>query len=138
MKSELNSRIKKYRKLADLTQEDVAKSLNMKLSTYSQMERGGKIKAEYIEPIAKILNVDPIVLLFGEQNDNDITLPPIAPTPERDLRQPPPPPIFMDETETVLPLKNREIQAIKIIRALSPEQREETYKYIHNKHLEKK
>lgn len=138
MKNELNSRIKKYRKLAELTQEDVAKALNMKLSTYSQMERGGNIKANYIEPIAKILNVDPIVLLFGEQDSKEaIVLPPIIPAPEPIIKQPPPPIITIDEEETVLPLKNREIQAIKIIRSLSQEEREETYKYIQNKHLKK-
>lgn len=135
MKNELNSRVKKYRNLAELTQEQVADALNMKHSTYSQMERGGKIRAAYIEPLAKILNVDPMVLLFGEQDESEIPLPPVVPAPEPTLRNPPP--IFLDETETILPLKNREIQAIKIIRSLSPEQREETYKYIQNKYSKK-
>ena len=138
MKNELNSRIKKYRNLADLTQEQVASALNMKPSTYSQMERSGNIKAHLVDPIAKILNVDPVVLLFGEKVEPPVTLPPIAPPPEPLLKQPVPPIFVIDNSDDVLPLKNREIQTIKIIRSLPPEKSEEIYKFIHQKHLESK
>lgn len=138
MKNELNSRIKKYRNLADLTQEQVASALNMKPSTYSQMERSGNIKAHLVDPIAKILNVDPVVLLFGEKVEPPVTLPPITPPPEPTLKQPVPPIFVIDNSDDVLPLKNREIQTIKIIRSLPPEKSEEIYKFIHQKHLESK
>ena len=42
----INQRIALYRKMANLTQTEVAEKMGMKCSTYSQMERKGSISSE--------------------------------------------------------------------------------------------
>ena len=50
-----------------MTQVELANVLDMKPSTYSQMERRGKISAYDLIRIAKVLNVSVSFLLFGEE-----------------------------------------------------------------------
>ena len=52
MKNEINVHIKKLRKEARLTQEDMAKMLNMKRSTYAHIESYGSFKPEQLRIIA--------------------------------------------------------------------------------------
>lgn len=66
MDIEINKRVLKYRKKSGMLQIDVAQALNMKLSTYSQMERLGDISAERIRKLADIFKIDVRVLLYGE------------------------------------------------------------------------
>ena len=56
---EVNRRIALYRKMANLTQTEVAEKMGMKCSTYSQMERKGSISTERLLTICKILGVTP-------------------------------------------------------------------------------
>ncbi len=64
----INERIKKYRNFSGLSQEEVAEKLNMKLSTYSQMEREGNVSAAKIIDLAYVFNISPIVLMHGEDS----------------------------------------------------------------------
>lgn len=60
----VNQRIALYRKMANLTQTEVAEKMGMKCSTYSQMERKGKINTERLLALSKILGVTPEMLLY--------------------------------------------------------------------------
>lgn len=68
MDIEINKRVAKYRKRAGMKQWEVAERLDMKSSTYSQMERVGDISAERIRNLAEIFNVDVKDLLYGESS----------------------------------------------------------------------
>ena len=68
----INKRIKYYRKKAGYCQYDVAEMLDMKLDTYSKMERFGNISCEILIKLSDILQVNPLLLLYNEE---DITLP---------------------------------------------------------------
>ena len=68
MRSAINERVKKYRILAGLSQEEVAKKLNMKTSTYSQMERNGNISAQTIMKLAEIFGVSATTLMYDEND----------------------------------------------------------------------
>ncbi len=98
MSETINERIRKYRNLRKLTQIEVAKSLGMKSSTYSQMERGGSIITDRLIKIAHLLTVDVRELIFGKFYDFTV------PKPE--------PPSKLKEFNIVLTLK--EINYIKI------------------------
>ncbi|MBE6808568.1 MAG: hypothetical protein E7524_03765 [Ruminococcaceae bacterium] len=55
----------------------------MRLSTYSQAERKGKIKTDFLIKIAEILEVDVVYLLTGKENkvcDSEITIPAVITT----------------------------------------------------------
>ena len=62
----INQRVRKYRKDLFLNQSDVAQMLGMKTSTYSQMERMGNITCDTLLKLTKILKVDVLKLLYGE------------------------------------------------------------------------
>ncbi len=66
MEESINQRIRRYRKRAALTQSQLGEMLGIKTSTYSQMERKGKITCDVLLRLAKVLNVDATVLLLGE------------------------------------------------------------------------
>ncbi len=63
----VNQRIAKCRKLANLTQTDVAEKLGIKCSTYSQMERKGLVTAERLFEMSKIFGVTPCYLYDGKE-----------------------------------------------------------------------
>lgn len=67
----INKRVVHYRKLANLTQIETAEKMGMKISTYSQMERVGKISGERIVRLAEIFNIDPYLLLHNEFDDGN-------------------------------------------------------------------
>lgn len=62
----VNQRIRHYRKKLKYTQADVAEMLDMKTSTYSQMERIGNITCETLIKLTKNLKTDALTLLYGE------------------------------------------------------------------------
>ena len=64
MDRSINQRIALYRKMANLTQTEVAEKMGMKCSTYSQMERKGSISTERLLVLADILGVTPEMLLY--------------------------------------------------------------------------
>ena len=65
----INKRIAFYRRMKDMRQEDVAAKLGMVNSTYSRMERAGKIKADILIKIAEVLEISPDLLFHGEDTD---------------------------------------------------------------------
>lgn len=64
MDRKINQRIALYRKMANLTQTEVAEKMGMKCSTYSQMERKGAISTDRLLVLADILGVTPEMLLY--------------------------------------------------------------------------
>ena len=64
--SEINERIATMRKLKGLKQSEMARRLKMKESTYSQMERQGKIDCERLLKICDIFKCSPLEILFDE------------------------------------------------------------------------
>lgn len=64
MDKSINRRIAIYRKMANLTQTEVAEKMGMKYSTYSQMERKGSISSERLLALSKILGVSTEMLLY--------------------------------------------------------------------------
>ena len=87
MDIEINKRVAKYRKKCRMKQFEVAELLDMKVSTYSQMERLGDISAERIRKLAEIFNIDVKKLLYGE-----------------DYSTPEPAPIYDPEKFILLPI----------------------------------
>lgn len=79
----INERIRHFRKRLKYTQADVAKMLDMKISTYSQMERKGNITCETLIKLTDILKTDALTLLYGENyeesnvNSKEITAEPV-------------------------------------------------------------
>ncbi len=63
----VNERIVKYRNLANLTQTEIAEKLDIKCSTYSQMERQGIVSAERLFKLSEIFGVSPCQLFKGEE-----------------------------------------------------------------------
>lgn len=104
-KKEINARIASIRKLRGYKQADIAEFLGLKTSTYSQMERNGNITGEMIIKIAKIFDIDPRIILCGEEETET-----------------PPPPDPIDPP--IGKLKNSEENIIKIIRNLNKEKHE--------------
>lgn len=67
MRGPINERVAYYRKLANLSQTDTAEALNMKYSTYSQMERKGTISGDMIMRLAEVFGVRPEYLLYDPE-----------------------------------------------------------------------
>jgi transcriptional regulator with XRE-family HTH domain len=66
MTESINARIRRYRKAAHLTQSQLGEMLEIKTSTYSQMERNGQITCDMLLRLANVLKIDVSVLLLGE------------------------------------------------------------------------
>ena len=114
MGSEINKRVTKYRKLAHLTQKQVAELMEMRNSSYSQMERVGDISAERIVKLAEIFGINVGLLLYGEE----IELPNNHNIPQTDVVILPKLPFGMN----YVPLKNKSKSIITIIQHLPPKQ----------------
>ncbi len=116
--STLNERIVKCRKLANLTQTDMAEKLNIKCSTYSQMERKGIISAERLFDMAEIFDVSPCYLFGEEESCRKKAETPLIPQNETTLtfmRQPEAPAIKRD----VFVVTKKEESIIKLLRNFS-------------------
>ena len=107
---EINARIASIRKLREYKQADVAEFLGIKVSTYSQMERKGNITGEMILRLAEIFDVDPKIILCGEEIEET---PVSVPTTVSD------PPQIM--------LTNSESNVIKILRNLNKSKQEQVF-----------
>lgn len=129
MNETINQRVAKCRKLANLTQTDVAEKLGMKCSTYSQMERKGIISAERLSKMADIFNVSPNYLLNGEE-PNIYEVPPTVPTQVKHneglLRQEPP---TIPQKEIFVVTKKEE-SLLKIIRNFSKPNYDRVMKFV--------
>lgn len=112
----VNENVATYRKIRGYKQSDIADILDMKQSTYSQMERKGNIPAMTLWHIAKILDV-PIQNFFDNSHAN----------------QPDDP----FNPEEFSPLTNKEKGAITIIRNLSKPKQDEVYDFIAKKYHRK-
>ena len=131
--SQFNDRIRQLRKKKGLSQAELAERLGMKTSTYSQMERSGKILAQTILDIAAILEIDheEIMnpenenLINTEQNNNDFAV----------LEQPH---LNLDINEHKgITLTNREENAIIMLRNLKPADKEYIYSMLKELHDKK-
>ena len=85
MEETINQRIKNFRRRLNYTQEQIALKMGMKPSTYSQMERCGKISSERITKLAQILETDAVTLLYGEKQNITNFVEPIEPKVEKPL-----------------------------------------------------
>lgn len=139
MSETINQRILKYRKLANLTQAEVADKLGMKSNAYSQMERKGNISADRLVALASIMGIHPDILLFGE-TENDIVINKLDFTPKpknsRKLKQSPT--SFVDSLQSGFVATHKEENIIKIIRHLPKDVRAEVMEYIEQKYKEYK
>lgn len=132
MKSTVNSRIREARKKKGYTQAQLAEFINMKCSTYSQMERQGSISVERALEIAKILDADEDYILLGKQKENLFDKDSISPTvltanePQSFLEQ-----IKSGQDELILTHNEKNI--IKNLRMLKPKDKAEIIKFIESK-----
>lgn len=132
----INQRVARCRKLANLTQTDVAEKLNMKCSTYSQMERKGIISAERLLKLAQIFDVSPNYLLNGQEIPG-YELPPVTDSQnhengERLLQS-----TSLPKSETFIITKKEE-NFIKMVRYLSKSAREDIMDYVHTLYTREK
>lgn len=126
MADAINQRIKKFRRGLHYTQEQIALKMGMKPSTYSQMERCGKISSARITQLAEILETDAITLLYGE-TEKTITLvqPPIDPKP-----------VISEEKPLVIPnlsssdLTAREAALVKMFKNISEPNKTLVYEFV--------
>ncbi len=143
MDKDINLRIREYRKLKKMTQEELGKALGMKCSTYSQMERKGKITVDIAKAISEILGVDPDIIIHGEkQTPLDLapietnTLPLRDPT-DNPYGKPYEPEIIISYKSGDFPLSVEETLLITQIRALESEDKQELIDFI-DRRLKKK
>ncbi len=66
MPSLVNERIRNLRKQRKYSQKYVAQKMNMKVSTYSQMEREGNITCDALIELCEILDADVLSILYGK------------------------------------------------------------------------
>lgn len=70
---DIGTRIYKRRKELNLTQEDLAESMNVSIQMISNLERGNKaIKIDNLLNLCAILKVSTDFILTGKHNNNDI------------------------------------------------------------------
>ena len=135
----VNQRIFHYRKLAGLTQAEVAERMGMKIPTYSKMEREGRITVDKLEKIAAILEININYLLKDTPKAVKTVYIPIH-TPEDEVsgtnvvEQPIP-----TEKPFIVPPyvpTNRERNAMKIVHNLPKADQDEIYALIEKKYNE--
>ena len=120
--NDVNERIAQARKASGLNQNEVAEKLNLKSTTYSQMERSGNIYTARFFKIADILNTTVCDLYYGEkpclkclEESNSLT-----------LHQPEPTALQKNVSEYT----PKERSIIKILRSLSKANYAKTIKFI--------
>lgn len=128
MNQTINQRIGIYRRLAGLSQAKAAEKLGMKCSTYSQMERRGKISTQMLLKLAAVFNVHPDELLYGNEN---IIKPNVPAEETKTMKEPLTPPIPQkNDNSPVMILTNSEENMIKIIRNLPRADRDEVLAFV--------
>jgi len=146
MNETVNQRVVRCRRSCNLNQTTVAEKLGMKCSTYSQMERKGRITVDRLIKLAEIFGVSTEFLLSGEEENekNDVVT---TPAPfiknvdkvgsENDfepLRQTPKLPNISDS----LTLSSKEQTLIKMLRNLSQKNRKKSMDFIHGLYQDEK
>ena len=79
MPDSINERIRKYRIAKKIKQSELGEKLGLKCSTYSQMERKGTISVEMALKIADILEIDPALIIYGNETGDRLEFTPIKP-----------------------------------------------------------
>lgn len=137
MQQTINQRIALYRKMANLNQTEVAEKMGMKCSTYSQMERKGKITTERLTELAKIFGVTPEMLLYDNNENQKLDFSGIE-TSESTLNQD----NFPIKSSAYGPapfiVTHKEENIIKIIRNLPKPDYDEVVSFIESKYKESK
>ena len=140
----INKRVAFYRRMKNMRQEDLADKLGMVHSTYSRMEREGKLTVEKINLIAAKLEISPDLLYHGEvveekkkaDETNEANTPTeseesksdydFSPTEKTDLLKQTTPPYLIKET-----VRSSEIeQACAAIRGLKAENKRKVIDFI--------
>ncbi len=126
-KTTINQRIVYYRKRAHLTQVEVAEKIGMKGSTYSQMERKGKIPTDRLVALAEVFGIASEKLLYDEEEyqklyadnlqENSLTL-----SQDSFYKKPD----FIDDFTPT----NSEISILKVYRLLSNKEKAEVKEFI--------
>jgi transcriptional regulator with XRE-family HTH domain len=133
----INQRIALYRKMANLTQTEVAEKMGMKCSTYSQMERKGSISSERLLALSKILGVNPEMLLYDSSEDKKIDFSgnEISASKLNQTNNP-----FSDNSYSPAPFiaTHKEESIIKILRNLPKPYYDEVINFIDSKYKESK
>jgi len=131
---DVNKRVKELRKENRYTQEKIAEMLGMKTSTYSQMERSGKIPIHIIMQLAEIFKVEISEILYGKKEDDtqapqvDETF--IADDPQNGTIGVKTPTSPIEESYDKITLSNREENLVIMIRNLYPADKEEIYRMV--------
>lgn len=129
MNLEVNKRIKEAREKARLSQNDVAKLMGMKCSTYSQMERKGSISVDKALKLAEILSADSDYIIYGKLKEEKIDFTPEPPQ----VIKVEEPKSFLDKIrdgEDVLVLTRDEKNIIKTFRNMKKSQKSEFFEYL--------
>ena len=125
----INQRIAYYRKKAFLSQVEVAERIGMKGSSYSQMERRGKIPTERLLALAEVFGIVPEKLLYDEEEYNRLfsekSLTETVLSQETFYKKPD----FVDDFAPT----NSEISLLKVYRTLSPKDKAEVKAFVQNK-----
>ena len=134
MSESINKRVVICRKLANLTQSQAAERLGMKSSTYSQMERKGKISADCLLKLSEIFGADPDYLLYGKKKNQEFDFSPPAPVVNQ-LKQES---VFDNNYgETIIITKSEE-NLIKLLRNLSKDSKAQVIDYINRVYKDSK
>lgn len=124
----INERIAAFRKKAFMSQADVAERIGMKGSTYSQMERRGKIPTDRLIALAEVFGITTEQLLYDEtelQQQNSKALDTLPLKQENFSKK-------TDFVDEFVPT-NSEISLLKVFRTLSPKDKAEIKEFIHSK-----
>lgn len=109
----INQRLVKYRKLAGLTQSEVADYLGIKRTTYSHMERYGNFHCDTLKKLCDLYKVSPDAILLEDESESLF-----KPIPETVYT-------FNDhnifKNSDILPLSLMEANVIRILRNLPKE-----------------
>ena len=70
----INERVIKFRRQLGCTQEELALNIDYKTSSYSQLERRGKIGCETLKKISRYLNVDILDLLYEAEESERLKI----------------------------------------------------------------
>lgn len=133
VEKEINRRVRERREELGYTQKEVAELIGMKQNAYSQMEREGNISTQRIIDLAVVLKTTAEYLLYGDKENifdvkttSKINLTFNEPASNIDAVDP-----------LIATITNREKNAIKMLRNIKQEDREEVYRIIKEFHDKK-
>lgn len=129
----VNQRLAVFRRLCGFSQARMAELIGMKTSTYSQMERRGKISTEMVFKLSEALGVDPIELFMGtdyKKKETEKTETQKKPEDTKDIeKEKIKLPVYPPEPITMV-LTPQEESIITIIRNTTKPKREEILEFI--------